>query len=42
LVTVVFLKKSLISETFLSAILVAARVGEEEVVGAALSTPESL
>jgi hypothetical protein len=31
LVTVVFLKKSLISGTFLSAILVAARVGEEEV-----------
>jgi hypothetical protein len=39
---VVFLKKLLISETFLSAILVAARVGQEEVAKAALSAPESL
>jgi hypothetical protein len=36
------LKKLLISGTFLSAILVAARVGEEEVVEAVLSAPESL
>jgi hypothetical protein len=36
------LKKLLISGTFLSAILVAARVGEEEVAGAMLSTLESL
>jgi hypothetical protein len=37
---VVFLKKSLISGTFLSDILVMARVGEEEVARAMLSAPE--
>jgi hypothetical protein len=41
-VTVVFLKKAVILGTFLSSMLMAARVGEEEVVGAALSTSESL
>jgi hypothetical protein len=40
--TVVFLKKSIISGTFLSVILMAAQVGEEEVVGTTLSTLESL
>jgi hypothetical protein len=35
-------RKGLISGTFLSIILVVARIGEEEVTGAALSTPESL
>jgi hypothetical protein len=39
---VVFFKKSLISGTFLSTILVAARVGEEELSGVAVSTLESL
>jgi hypothetical protein len=36
------LKKLLISGIFLSTILVAARVGEEEVAEAVLSAPESL
>jgi hypothetical protein len=39
---VVFLKKSLISGTVLSIILVVARDGEEEVAGAAVSSPKSL
>jgi hypothetical protein len=41
-VTLVFLKKSLIAGTFLSAILMAPGVGEEEVSGATLSASESL
>jgi hypothetical protein len=36
------LKKSFISGTFLSAILVVDRIGEEEEARAALSAPESL
>jgi hypothetical protein len=36
------LKKLLISGTFLSTILVVARVSEEEVAGAMFSAPESL
>jgi hypothetical protein len=39
---IVLLKKSLISGTFLFAILVVARVGEEEVAGAMISAPKSL
>jgi hypothetical protein len=39
---VVFLKKSLISGTYLSIILVVAWVGEEKVAGAVLSALESL
>jgi hypothetical protein len=37
-----FLEEVAHLKTFLSAILVAARVGEEEVAGAMLYTPESL
>jgi hypothetical protein len=41
LVTIVFLKNSTMVGTFPSTILIAVGVGEDEVVGAALSTPES-